>query len=133
MTEPIHLNMPDILRAARAAYTEGRLQAQQHAAWPGNSPSYAGPCAIGACLSVEQAALLDSIPPEGPGYDDIHSLAGRNLVRFPDGQLDDMITLQESHDSAYTEEDAQLHKIALDAFENTLATLEAKYEISSQQ
>ncbi|UTC28093.1 hypothetical protein GURKE_00610 [Brevundimonas phage vB_BpoS-Gurke] len=133
MVETIHLNMPDILKAARIAYTEGRLQAQQHAAWQGDPASYSGPCAIGAFLTTEQNAILDATALDCPYPEDIHTLAGRNLVRFPEGQLEDAATLQERHDSALVEEDAQMRKIALEDFEALLSFLEAKYEISSQQ
>lgn len=131
-SNPIELTMPSVLKAARAAYSEGRLQMQKERSILKDPPAYSGPCAIGAAVTSEQARIMDVPDPNSIAPYCIRELVEKGIVTLPAEQLEDAELLQDAHDSAWHDND-ELYEVAVATFEHTLSDLEDKYGISSRQ
>lgn len=101
--QPIHLRLLDVARAAKAAYDEGRLSAQN-----GGICSYrwnAFPCAVGAYLDDETAKVWDL----GEALFHVKStdvLALHWAGVFTTDDIEGLSRLQKAHDSWATRPDA---------------------------
>jgi hypothetical protein len=135
MTEPkiAHLNLKEMLPTIREAFDNKSLQMFTS---PSNTTElvrckYAGPCAIGVCLSEEDRAIFDA-GVNTSAWTLLSNTLGEeaNLFVAPENQHDDIADLQTSHDAAtrakadyseyyYTERVAR--------FEALLKKLEEKY------
>lgn len=128
---PLELDMPTILKATRAAFDAGQLQAQttstsallkeREAAPASPTCLYSGPCAIGAAIPEEIRPFFDKTAPELFSTS-IPSWVRGGYICFPSGeQQRDAATLQADHD------DVLEGYLSLGEFEDTLTRLEAKY------
>ncbi len=108
----LHLNIIDVLRNARSAFDEGRLQLQQTDFLKSDGGCmYTGPCAIGASMPHHIALEMDG---------DNGSVSIKDLMETGRITCDapmDLCTLQCAHDNAYNPE----------GFEGALIMLEQKH------
>lgn len=120
--EPFEIKAADVLREARKAFKEGRLQAQnvEDAVSRSSLPClYSGPCAIGAALTPEQAEWLDK------GGNDVCSDTGiaslDNNGSITTDHYDILSALQDAHDMWVRGESCSI------TFERVLTAQEAEY------
>lgn len=117
----IELNMKDSLPTIRKAFDEKKLQmfVERSAAC---SPIYAGPCAVGVCMTEQEQAFCDNRSEYS-----ISSLMNDEIVIVPDNEYEDFSTLQMRHDAACIGIDHENYPVRLSDFEEFLVSLEQKY------
>lgn len=118
--EPLEFNMEEVVKNARTAYAMGGLQAQHGFAL---GCSYAGPCAIGVSIPIEDRAGFDGYC----GHTAVGVIASKGGFLFTtDEELRDAELLQRSHDAWTTCGVTERDKYEAE-FVNLLDELETKY------
>lgn len=86
----VNLDLRRDLPKIRAAYDAGQLQRQKTLK---GQATYDGPCAVGVCLTPEQQTQFENNAPYS-----ILNKFNAGQVTCPEGQRDDWIRLQVTHD-----------------------------------